>query len=338
MSNGDWNDSIVVNRLTPAQVSEIQQHGESVLNAAMAGYVFDYYARMLEFSGSPTLSKEARAKAEDQRQAVTKQWTGQWFRRAWLGKGLSWSGEQQLWLEPQPWAIIGGGATPEQVKTLIMSLDELVRKPSPIGALLQSRVDPTMKDEAGVGTNGGVFIAINGTLIWALAMVNGSMAWDEWKKNALARHAEIYPDMWFGIWSGPDAYNSVLSNNPGATSPDFPVMNMHSHAWPLYSAAKLLGLEFHESGISFRPDLPLPEYEFASPLLGFKKSPGGYSGWYAPAVAGRWSLDITLPDTDLARVHELSVNGVPEAWDSIERELRFSGESKPGLPLRWRVS
>jgi len=338
MSNGDWNDSIVVNRLTPAQVSEIQQHGESVLNAAMAGYVFDYYARMLEFSGSPTLSKEARAKAEDQRQAVTKQWTGQWFRRAWLGKGLSWSGEQQLWLEPQPWAIIGGGATPEQVKTLIMSLDELVRKPSPIGALLQSRVDPTMKDEAGVGTNGGVFIAINGTLIWALAMVNGSMAWDEWKKNALARHAEIYPDMWFGIWSGPDAYNSVLSNNPGATSPDFPVMNMHSHAWPLYSAAKLLGLEFHESGISFRPDLPLPEYEFASPLLGFKKSPGGYSGWYAPAVAGRWSVDITLPDTDLARVHELSVNGVPEAWDSIERELRFSGESKPGLPLRWRVS
>ncbi len=42
--NGDWNDSIVVNRLTPAQVAEVMQQGESVLNAAMACYVLDYYA------------------------------------------------------------------------------------------------------------------------------------------------------------------------------------------------------------------------------------------------------------------------------------------------------
>jgi len=57
---------------------------------------------------------------------------------------------------------------------------------------------------------------------------------------------------------------------------DFPVMNMHPHAWPLYSAAKLLGLEFHEAGVSFKPDLPMTEYEFTSPLLGFKKSRDGY--------------------------------------------------------------
>jgi cellobiose phosphorylase len=30
--NGDWNDSIVVNRLTPAQVADVTQNGESVLN------------------------------------------------------------------------------------------------------------------------------------------------------------------------------------------------------------------------------------------------------------------------------------------------------------------
>ena len=114
-----------------------------------------------------------------------------------------------------------------------------------------------MHNEAGVGTNGGIFAAINGTLVWSLALVNGSMAWDEWKKNSLARHADVYPDHWYGIWSGPDAYHSALSKTPGYTEPDFPVMNMHSHAWPLYSAVKLLGLEFHEKGINFRPDLPL---------------------------------------------------------------------------------
>ncbi len=335
--NGDWNDSIVVNRLTPAQVSEVSEQGESVLNAAMAVYVLNYYAQMLEFIGDPELANKARTKAEAQRQAVRQQWTGRWFRRAWLGEGLGWSGEKQLWLEPQPWAVIGGSATPDQVITVVTAINELMRKATPIGAALLSQPDPTMHNEAGVGTNGGVFLAVNGTLIWALAMVNGSMAWDEWKKNSLARHAEIYPDLWYGIWSGPDAYHSALSKDPGHTEPDFPVMNMHTHAWPLYSAAKLLGLEFHENGINFHPDLPLPEYEFASPLLGFMKSPSGYSGWYAPSKAGRWSVDIALPDADRARLRQITINGVPAELKSNERRIRFDGESKPGVPLRWKI-
>ena len=44
--------------------------------------------------------------------------------------------------------------------------------------------------------------------------------------------------------SGPDCYHSVLSKWPGGTGVNFPVLNMHSHAWPLYSAVKLLGTEF----------------------------------------------------------------------------------------------
>jgi hypothetical protein len=336
--NGDWNDSIVVNRLTPAQVAEVSQHGESVLNAAMAVYVLDHYARMLDFTGRPELANDARAKAEAQRQAVRLQWTGRWFRRAWLGEELGWSGEKQLWLEPQPWAVIGGSATPEQVKTLAAAIEELMRKPTPIGAALLSQPDPTMHNQPGVGTNGGAFLAINGTLIWALALVDGSMAWDEWKKNSLARHAAVYPDRWYGIWSGPDAYHSALAKNPGDTEAEFPVMNMHSHAWPLYSAAKLLGLEFHESGINLRPDLPLRQYEFSSPLLGFKKSADGYSGWYAPKMAGHWNIEIVLPRADRARLRQITVNGITQVLTTSEPGIRFRGKSNPSAPLRWEVS
>jgi hypothetical protein len=335
--NGDWNDSIVVNRLTPAQVADVTQNGESVLNAAMAGYVLNYYARMLEFTGRPKLAIDARDKAEAQRRAVRQQWTGRWFRRAWLGEKLGWAGDKQMWLEPQPWAMIGGSANPEQVSTLVAAFDELLRKPSLIGAALLSQPDPTMHNEAGVGTNGGIFAAITGTLVWALALINGSMAWDEWKKNSLARHAEVYTDLWYGIWSGPDAYHSALSKTPGHTEPDFPVMNMHSHAWPLYSASKLLGLEFHEKGINFRPDLPFSHYEFTSPLLGFKKSPSGFSGWYAPKTAGRWNIDIALSNADRARLRQITVNGVMEVFRSNAPGIRFSGESKPGAPLRWEI-
>ena len=301
LSNGDWNDEVVVGHVPPAQSAEVRQHGESVLNAAMAAYVLDYYGRLLSYIGDAQAVSEARAKGEGQRQAVRSQWGGSWFRRAWLGQQLGWIGEDHVWLEPQPWAIIGGAATPDQRARLVKALHELVRQPSPIGALLQNKPDDTMSTPAGTMTNGGVWPSINGTLIWALALEDGKLAWDEWRKNSLALHAEAYPEIWYGIWSGPDVYSSVLSRHPGHTMfaeppsadhkvqadwgvnwSDYPVMNMHPHAWPLYSAAKLLGLEFHETGLRLQPSLPLEEYEFTSPLLGFRKSKQGYTGWYAP--------------------------------------------------------
>ena len=356
LSNGDWNDDVVVSNVPPAQYGEVRKVGESVLNAAMAGYVLDYYARMLRSIGDTSLAEDARGKAEAQRRAVREQWAGQWFRRAWLDEELGWIGQDQIWLETQPWAIIGGGATSGQSKTLVAALNRLLRKPSPIGALLQNKVVASMETPAGEGTNGGIWPAINGTLIWALAMVDGTMAWDEWKKNSLAYHAEAYPDIWYGIWSGPDTYNSVLSKYPGQTMfsephsnnpkeradfglfwTDFPVMNMHPHAWPLYSSAKLLGLEFNETGVTFRPNLPLAEYEFTSPLLGFRKSADGYSGWYAPAKAGSWEIEMTFAEAELARKWQVRVNGVAQAETRSPHGIRFRGESQAAQPLRWEV-
>lgn len=363
LSNGDWNDEVVVFRsATASQASagegEVRQQAESVLNAAMASYVLDYYARMLAHVGDTKTADQARAKAEAQRVAVRREcWQGRWFRRAWLGPQLGWLGEDHVWLEPQPWSIIGGAATLEQRATLVTSLNELVRKPSPIGALVQSKGDPTMSSQVGTLTNGGVWPSINGTLIWALALVDGAQAWDEWKKNCLALHAEAYPDIWYGTWSGPDTYNSVLSKYPGQTmfleqspndhSPqpnaglnwtDYPVMNMHPHAWPLYSAAKLLGLAFQENGVSFQPTLPLAEYEFTSPLLGFKKIKDGYTGWYAPSVAGSWDFEIQLPDAEAARIRQVKVNGRAQTLSSPAKGIRFSGESKSGAPAQWEIS
>lgn len=350
--NGDWNDDVVVAYVPHAQEKEVREQGESVLNAAMASYVLGYYGQMLSATGDTKLAAEASAKAEAQRVAVRNQWVGRWFRRAWLSPQLGWVGEDQVWLETQPWAVIGGAATRAQTQTLVTSLDELVRKPSPIGAMLQNKGNPHLGRPVGIGNNAGVWPSINGTLIWALAMVNGPMAWDEWKKNSLALHAEAYPNIWYGIWSGPDTYNSVLSKYPGQTIfaephpngsepdhgvywTDFPVMNMHPHAWPLYSAAKLLGLEFNESGVNFQPTLPLNEYEFSSPLLGFRKSTQGYSGWYAPLRAGHWNIAIKLPPAETAQVRHIAVNGVEAPLTASEQGIHFSGESTPEKPMRW---
>lgn len=336
--NGDWNDSIVYTHLTPEQREEVFPIGESVLNAAMAAYVLDYYAEMLDGLDHHEPAALARAKANAQREAVGAQWYDRWYRRAWLDENLGWIGEKQMWLEPQPWALIGGCVPKEKVATLVTTIDELVRRPSPIGAMLQSQPDPTMKDEPGTGTNGGIFYAINGILIWALSLGHGEMAWDEWKKNTLARHAEIYPDKWFGIWSGPDAYHSSQSTQPGGTGVDFPVLNMHAHAWPLYASTKLLGTEFRLDGIRFKPDLPLDEYEFNTPLLGFRKTFAGYSGWYAPMTAGYWRIEISLPEETFRRLNNLEVNGKQEPLHSADGRMTFGGSSSLGAPLRWDIT
>jgi hypothetical protein len=357
LAKGDWNDGVVVGRVPEKFVEEVHEQGESVLNAAMACYVLDYYARMLTYVGDTSQAAEAHSKAEAQRKAVQENWTGQWFKRAWLGPNLGWIGEDRIWLEPQPWAIIGGAATPEQTTTLVASIDELLRRPSPIGAMILNKGESTPSKRPGFLENGGIWPSINGTLIWALALVDGNAGWEEWKKNSLAMHAEAYPEIWYGIWSGPDTYNSVLSQYPGQTqfgepsidgkkSPtdwglnwtDFPVMNMHPHAWPLYSSAKLLGLEFHQDGLTLQPKLPMPEYEFTSPLLGFKKSPQRIAGWYAPATAGRWEINLKLNESELAHFSQLKINGKSEAISKSPKGIHFSGESQPGAPLRWEIS
>jgi hypothetical protein len=359
LSNGDWNDGAVIGFVPEAQHDVVRQEAESVLNAAFATYVLDLYAQMLTYTGDHTRAEEALHFAEEQRKAVREQWLGRWFRRAWLSQDLGWIGEKEMWLEPQPWAMIGGAASPEQNEALVKAIDELVRRPSPIGAMLLSQSLEQIPTAPGDLTNAGVWPSINGTLIWALALQDGAMAWEEWQKNSLAGHAEAYPDTWYGIWSGPDTYNSAFSKFPGQTyfdekalqggtsdSPlgsgtnwtDFPVMNMHPHAWPLYDVPRLLGVKFSVEGVDLAPCLPLPAYRFESPLLGLVKSSHGYNGWYAPDKAGEWQFRLHLPEVERQRFTRLIVNGEEQMLGWTEDCLQWSGMSLPGSPLRWSLT
>src|SRR5579872_1577353 len=243
----DWNDGLL-GTWAGFSFAEAEAQGESVLNSAMSAWVFDQYARMLRFAGeNPDLQEQLRQSAGKHRDAARAQWTARWFRRCWLGEKLGWLGEETLWIEPQPWALLAGATTPDQSHTLIAAMNDLLRT-GPIGATQMSQQGPDISKpglfDQGTVVRGGIWPSLNQTLVWALAASDPATAWDEWKKNSFAAHAEAYPDIWYGIWSGPDSYNAPFSKTPGATgSPgfkgtDFPVLNLHSHACFLYSATK----------------------------------------------------------------------------------------------------
>lgn len=194
----------------------------------------------------------------------------------------------------------------------------------------------------GMGLNGGVWAFLNQTLIWALALVNGEMAWEEWKKNSFARHADVYPDVWYSTWSGPDTINSTLGKQPGKVFSfwlDCPVFNMHSHACPLYSVTKLMAIEFTERGVKLAPIVPVDSYRFDSPLIGLTKSHRGYEGWYAPpAAAGSWTISLRLPSNEAPGLNQVEVNGARTTISRAENGvIEIKGDSRPGSPLRWAV-
>lgn len=343
----DWNDGLIYTWAGSA-ITECIEQSESVLNSAMAAWVFGRYAQLLEYAGTAApFVREVRASADQHREATRAQWNGKWFRRAWLGPKLGWLGETTLWIEPQPWAILAGATTDEQSRQLVQTMNKMLRH-GPLGAEQMSDGPDMRSRGSNVGTLelGAIWPSLNQTLVWALAGIDSQMAWEEWKRNSFATHAEAYPDIWYGVWSGNDSYNSPISKHPGgaANEPffhgtDMPVLNLHSHACYLYAASKLLGIEFTETGLKINLRLRLDSYRFDSPLIGVVKDKEGYQGWYAPSRPGTWKLELTLPEVSSNAFSRAIINGrrmpVTRQQDGT---IAISGSSTRGRPLRWRVS
>ena len=344
----DWNDGLL-STWGQSAFKECAEHGESVLNSAMSVWVFDEYARMLRYAGDHSgLNVQVSERGERDRKATRDQWNGKWFKRAWLGPKLGWLGDTTLWIEPQPWALLASVTSPGQSRELVRNMNRLLRH-GPLGATQMSE-GPDMKtgDAVNIGTleRGAIWPSLNQTLVWALVGLDPAMAWDEWKKNSFARHAEAYPDIWYGVWSGNDSYNSPLNKQPGEAAnlqffhgTDFPVLNLHSHACFLYSATKLLGIEFTEAGVNLRPTLPMESFRLDSPLIGISKSSvGQYEGWYAPSRPGTWTVKITLPEQESQRALRAEVNRIQSPLKRLANgTIVLVGSSALHEPLRWAI-
>ena len=82
----------------------------------------------------------------------------------------------------------------------------------------------------------------------------------------------------------------------------------------------------------------MEEYEFSSHLLGFHKSKVGYAGWYNPAVAGKWKVELKLSSAERMRMRQIRVNGSVQHLPSNTGVVIFEGQSEPGKPLRWELN
>ncbi len=339
IGDGDWSDSIVCEtalRDGPFGVNfeNSRRYGESIPNSQMALYVLPLIADLLE-PVAGLLAERIRMSLPDLRKAVEKFWTGRWYVRAVLRDRANRAvviDRDSINLEAQPWALISGLAEAQGVHAdLIAAIFERLDEPSPIGATLREK--------------GMVWPAIGQLLTWAYSLYRPDLAWASLKKQTFAAHAEAFPTVWTGIWSGPDGFNGKQMPNPGGTwasaitpMTDFPVGNANPHAMALLGLLRVCGIRPVADGLILAPQAPPETFVLDMPLLRLEVEPDRIAGEYRPVVDGDRVLHVHVP---------ASADGLTACLDgrslAIERglsgevllRLRFSAGQAIPFEVRW---
>ncbi|MFX1337448.1 MAG: GH36-type glycosyl hydrolase domain-containing protein [Promethearchaeota archaeon] len=276
-NDGDWSDGISL--MISGNRKKFIEYGESNFNSTFALYIIPKAIPLFE-AYNPDLAKLCKEKYVELKRAVINSWNGKWFYRGWDGSGNP-IGNDNIYLEHHNWLLISKILEKEQASNLIDVIYKNLDKPSPIGQFISFPPVKTPHNilPKGWDVNGGVWHAMNALLTWGYSQYNPEKAYNSLKKNSLAQRAEAYPDIWYGIWSGPDAYIADYAENAGEAfyhllTPmcDFPLMNLNIHACFLLSVIKISGIEAEYDALIIDPKLNNKNFQFKSALISIESS------------------------------------------------------------------
>lgn len=299
-NDGDWSDGI---SLMVKNRKSFKKYGESNFNSTFALYLIPKILPLLEKYNLP-LAKTCKEKLNGLMSSVNKTWNGKWFYRGYDGKSNP-IGDKNLYLEHHTWLLISEMLDKEKALTLISEIHQKLDKPSPIGQYISYPPQKTKYNilPKGWDVNGGIWHAINSLLTWAYSKYDIEKAYNSLIKNSLQRRASIYPNVWYGIWSGPDSYISDYAENAGQAfyhilTPmrDFPLMNLNLHTCFLLSVIKMVGFEANYNSISIDPKMGNQPFSFSSSLFSINSEVNQLSIDYNPLNNKKYTLEISKPN------------------------------------------
>ena len=363
---GDWSDF----------ATEFLQMTESMLVTAQLAFAYPRLALVAERRGDEAFAAKLRAVAADLLATLGREWTGRgWFSRGY--SGLSQLGHGVIYLEPQPWALLAGAASPQQSATLVANVRRFLtgigapselKGPARIGsAQSPAFLDPEVEErntfipgdngnhQPGVGALdsgsnnavwvGGAWYALDLPLAWAFGELGGGArdyAWDEFLRNTLAAHASAYPAHWDGVISVDDVCHAFYQNDPsrcgtGLTTA-YNTQILHQPAWDLFVASRLAGLSPTDDGLRIAPHLPFDGYSLRLPGAGIASQPGMLRGYLRPEGDDQIMLRVQLPaGTDPSAVTAW-VDGTPASHVLESGEVTFPLLVHRGVAADWAVT
>jgi Glycosyl hydrolase 36 superfamily, catalytic domain len=337
MRTGDWNDGIVLEGRVP--LDRVWAEGESTLNSAMGVYVMRRFAELAKYAHQPSMENLVRTHAARLAEAVRASWRNGHLNRGWRDRNHEF-GYLDLYLEPQPWALIAEILDKEQKNTLIKQIADRLADP------LGSRVFASGGEGNPVTLFGGIWLSINSTLVWGLSKVSPERAWQELLANTLFNHARKYPLVWFGVWSGPDSYLASNSKRPGETWSMAPVQAMQ--AWPvqilfphsetLNATLWMLGIEATAEGISIHPRVPFDRWSWSGAGFSLSYTQARVHGSISGVGPELTQLELQLPrgweDSSL----DIEEGGVKRKVDHAGPSVRLNLRVAPNEPAQFAVN
>ena len=342
----DWNDEMtwLTAADNPADIIMTMISGESVLNTAMACYILPMFEGLAGYACDTKTRETSANLLSGLRIALNKAWHKDHLIRSYSGLGKPF-GTDETWLEPIVWALLAKGSLDKEMESAaVRTIREKLLTQS--GIKISDSGTGSMTTRKGEQESGGIWFAINSPAAIALSGFDKNLAWEVFKKNTLAWHAGLYPDKWYGIWSGPDAFNGPDSVRPGESwyqkSPIFslgaqayPVQNIHAHGQMMYALAKLAGISADADGWTISPKIPHDSYSFSCSIFGVDVSPEKISGYVCLPVNAALKLRVGASET--IPTQEFFINGQKAEMNVSDGIISIYLNVKKDEKTEWEV-
>ncbi len=339
MGTGDYADGITELATEPATPTGTS----STYNAGAIVYGFPLAADVVERRDAE-LGASLRALAASQAAALLQQaWEGSYFYRGFVDSGNPLA-PQIFFLEPQVFPILAGII--DDTRRDLALAGVVARLETSIGAL--SNV--TIGSDTGVGGPdrplvGGIWPVANAWLTGAYARRDTNEAWSSFIRNTLAAHADAYPDLWYGIWTGPDSFNGPDNPRPGEADAhnvtaltDYPALNAHMHTGPLRALMQIVGVEGTRDGLRITPRVPTETFTVEWPRLRLHSTPRSIEGQFVASADGPVQMEVALPSgLRAAAALRVTTDGVETASTVSGDVVRFTLPARVDVAVPWRV-
>lgn len=338
MGTGDYADGVT--NLTDEEATP--EGSSSTYNAGFVVTGLPLAADVVE-ARDAALADRMRALVASQTLALEEEaWQGEHYERGFVDSGNPLAPDI-FFLEPQVLPILAGLTDDARTDALLDLVVE--RLETPYGAMSNT---PMGEPGGGGGVDepqlSGVWPVANAWLTEAYARRDPAAGWDSFVRNTLFTHAETFPDLWYGIWTGPDSWNGPdherageADAHPATALTDYPAFNAHIHTSPLRALQSLAGVRGTRDGLVIAPRLPTETFTIHWPRLHLAYRSDAVEATLVTSADGAVQMEVRLPSGLAEGAVRVTVDGT-EAAASVEGGVvRFSIDARAGVAATLRI-
>lgn len=331
IGTGDYSDDL----LSQATETASPQSTSSVFNAAVALYGFPLVVELVGID-QPDLANGYATFLDAQADALENQaWNGTFYERAFVDSGAPLA-EGVIFLSAQVLPILSG-LVDEDRRSALLSLIASELQTS-AGAVDQGALAATTRE-------GRVMPAVNAWLTEAYALRDPAQAWQSLVRSTMAAHADEFPKVGYGVWTGPDSFAGPDAQYPGqariaedVSDSDYPALSSQLHLGPVRATLALAGIHTGLSGWRIEPRFPSESFSMILPRMQLHGTPSSLAGVIVASGDEVLNMIVKLPSG--AQSAGLAVKVKATAVEFTRGEgntVEFSVALSRDEPISWSV-